>query len=430
MTRSKTGSHLRRLILPLVGASLLFTLPIAMASATTAAKPFQGKSITYLYFTNGPDLNATKALITKFDNTTGATVNLQLVPYANLNQILQADVSAGRAPAVVQTTSPSTFGSDLVNLGKALGPSWVKSLSHSLLGEAIYKGQIVALPNQLTVDGPIVNVTMFNKAHVPVPSVNSHWSWQQMVAAANKVQAANGTEFAIAMDHSAGRTSNVFCEWGYYLFGNNGMSSGNAGDALAAMKYVANLFDTGVMSKDFWIAAGTNYAAGDTEFLAKQAPVLLSGSWEIASFATSVPFKWTVVPSPCEAVCGAESGGNYMEAFKNSNDPALAEAFIRFMSEPANQAYMSVISDTIPSAAADAKPGTIQYPAAVRSDMNAFNNQAPLMPAGCNLSEANPGFDAAGLVLEQELTKVMAGQATPQAAVSATLQAARKNNGA
>ena len=48
MTRSKAAHGLRRLILPLVGVSVLFTLPIAMASATPAAKPFQGKSITYL----------------------------------------------------------------------------------------------------------------------------------------------------------------------------------------------------------------------------------------------------------------------------------------------------------------------------------------------------------------------------------------------
>ncbi|MBW8078766.1 MAG: extracellular solute-binding protein, partial [Gallionella sp.] len=123
------------------------------------------------------------------------------------------------------------------------------------------------------------------------------------------------------------------------------------------------------------------------------------------------------------------SGGNYMSAFKNSNDPKLAEAFIQFMSQPANQAYMSVASDTIPSAAALATPGSITYPANIAPDMEIFNKAATLMPGAFELSEANPGYSAASLALMNELTDVVAGTATVSQAVTATAQAAAKNNG-
>jgi alpha-1,4-digalacturonate transport system substrate-binding protein len=399
-------------------------------STAPGAKPFQGQSITYLYSTNGPDLNATKVLIQKFDASTGATVNLDVVPYANQETIAEADLSAGRAPGVLETTTATTFGKDEVNLGQALGSAWVKSISPNMFGGDIYNGEIVGLPNQLTVDGFFVNINMFKKAGVPVPTLKSHYTWPQFVAMAIKVQKANSTPYAIAMDHSAARVADLFTTFGYNLFGNNGNSAGNASDLLTAMKYFGGLFQRSVFPGDWFISSGTAYAAGDTLFLAKEAPVLLSGSWELASFlvpSTGPSFKWSLVPSPCEVACGSMSGGNYMVAFTKSNDPTLAEAFIKFMSEPVNQAYMSVQSDTIASAVADAVPGVVKYTPAAAPSMQVFGQQAALFPAAGNISENANGFNAAGLVMEEQLTDVMAGTTTPQAATKATLAAAKAN---
>lgn len=403
--------------------------PPSSSGSSPAKLPFAGQSITYLYFTNGPDLKATQTLISKFDQQTGATVTLDTIPYANLNETIQAQLSAGKPPAVVQTTAAGEFGSQEINLGQALGQSWVQSLSPSLVTAAKYNGEIVGLPNQLTVMAPIVNVTMFEKAGVPVPTVNDSWTWPQLIADAEKVQAANHTQFALAIDHSGDRLANVFAQYGTYIYGTDGTSAWDTSQATQAMSLLAGLLEQNKISKAAWIAAGQNYAAGDVQFLAEQAPVLLSGSWEVASFATSVPFKWTAVPNPCEVNCGGGSGGNYMVAFKGSNDPALAEAFIKFMSEPANQAYMSVVSDTIPSAAALATPGSITYPGDVSASMDVFNKAATLMPAAFTLSSANPGYTAAADALEDQLSDVVAGKETVAQAVAATAAAAAAANG-
>ncbi len=399
------------------------------AGGTASAQNFAGKSITYLYFTNGPDLAATNSLIAKFDAQTHATVNLDTVPYANLNQTIQAQLTAGQPPAVVETTEPGLYAKDFVNLSQALGPSWVSSLDPSLTASATYNGGIIALPNQLTVMGPIVNVAMFKKAGVAVPTINSTWTWPQLVSAAEKVQAANHTPFALAIDHSGDRIANVFAQYGTYLYGTSGTGAWNTQQATSAMTELASLLKANEISKAAWIAGGTKYVAGDTQFLAEQAPVLLSGSWEVAALAKSNPFQWAAVPNPCQVNCGGGSGGNYMAAFKNSNNPQLAEAFIKFMSEPANQAYMSVASDTIPSSSSLASPGSISYPASIASDMEMFNKAATLMPGAFELSEANPGYSAASLALMNELTDVVAGTATTSQAVTATAQAAAKDNG-
>ncbi len=401
----------------------------AGGTSGTAPANFAGKSITYLYFTNGPDLAATKTLIAKFDAQTHATVNLDTVPYANLNQTIQAQLSAGQPPAVVETTEPGLYAQDFVNLSQALGASWVSSLDPSLTASATYNGGIIGLPNQLTVMGPIVNVAMFQKAGVAVPTINSKWTWSQLVSDAEKVQAANHTPFALAIDHSGDRIANVFAQYGTYLFGTTGTGAWDTAQATNAMTELSTLIKSNEISKAAWIAGGEKYVAGDTQFLAEQAPVLLSGSWEVAALAKSNPFQWAAVPNPCQVNCGGGSGGNYMSAFKSSNDPKLAEAFIQFMSEPANQAYMSVASDTIPSSAALASPGSITYPASIAADMEMFNKAATLMPGAFELSEANPGYSAASLALMNELTDVVAGTATISQAVTATAQAAAKDNG-
>jgi alpha-1,4-digalacturonate transport system substrate-binding protein len=414
------------------GAVLLSLLATACGSSGASGSgsgKFAGQSITYLYFTNGPDLQATKTLIAKFDQQTGGTVTLDTVPYTDLDQEIQAQTSAGKPPAVVQTTEPQLYAPRLISLSAALGQSWLHSLNPNLMASVEYKGGYIGLPNQLTVMAPIVNVTMFQKAGVPVPALDTKWTWPQLISDAEKVQAANHTQFAIAIDHSGDRLANVFAQYGTYLFGANGRGALNTQEATNAMGTLSGLLKHNKISSASWIAGGENYVAGDTEFLAQQVPVLLSGSWEVASFATSVTFKWTAVPNPCDVNCGGGSGGNYMVAFKKSNDPALAEAFIKFMSEPANQAYMSVQSDTIPSSESLAAPGSIKYPAKVAGSMDVFNKAATLMPGAFSLSEANPGYTAASLALMNELTDVVAGKATVAQAVSATESAAASNNG-
>src|SRR5437016_6211856 len=54
---------------------------------------FQGQTLTYVYFTDGPDLQATKDQIAAFEKETGAKVNLQVLPFSDLQQTLQARLS-------------------------------------------------------------------------------------------------------------------------------------------------------------------------------------------------------------------------------------------------------------------------------------------------------------------------------------------------
>ena len=59
----------------------------------------------------------------------------------------------------------------------------------------------MGVPYDITINGPFVNVDQFKKLAF-LPTAANPWTWDTMIAAAKKVQAANNTEFAFAIDKS------------------------------------------------------------------------------------------------------------------------------------------------------------------------------------------------------------------------------------
>ena len=66
--------------------------------------------------------------------------------------------------------------------------------------------RFLAVPSDITMNGPFINVDAFNEAGVAMPT---EWTWDEMIAAATEVQEANGMEFALAIDKSGHRISTV-----------------------------------------------------------------------------------------------------------------------------------------------------------------------------------------------------------------------------
>jgi alpha-1,4-digalacturonate transport system substrate-binding protein len=63
---------------------------------------FAGQKLDYLYFTDGPDEQATRDLIKGFEKATGATVELQVVAFADLERQLQARIASKTPPSVAR----------------------------------------------------------------------------------------------------------------------------------------------------------------------------------------------------------------------------------------------------------------------------------------------------------------------------------------
>ena len=182
----------------------------APATGTMDWGSFKGKKITYLYFTDGPDEAATRAAIKEFEAKSGGTVDLQIIPYADLATSLQARLSGGNAPDVARVNEVTPYVNDLVDLHTILGKDYDKEFVEGQVKAVTRDGKLLAVPSDLTMNGPLINVDQFKKAGVEVPK---KWTWEEMVAAAKKIKAANGTEAGIAIDNSGHRLSTVLSQF-------------------------------------------------------------------------------------------------------------------------------------------------------------------------------------------------------------------------
>src|SRR5262249_38274122 len=141
-------------------------------------------------------------------------------------------------------------------------------------------GELLAIPSDLTMNGPLINVDQFTKANVALPDPGKPWTWTEMIDAAKKVQAANKTEFAIAMDVSGHRFATMLSQFGTDYFTADGKNVAlDTAKLTATVKQFADLNASGVMPKDLWIQSGSKYKAASDIFLAQQVPVYISGNW-------------------------------------------------------------------------------------------------------------------------------------------------------
>jgi len=384
------------------------------------------KKLTYLYFTDGPDEQATRDLIDEFEKKTGAKVNLQIVPFDNLEQRLQARLSGNNAPDVARLTDITPFRTDLLDLNKfqkgALNRKFLKGADSYITGKS---GELLAVPSDLTMNGPLINVDQFKKAGVPLPDPKQPWTWDDMVKDAKKVQAANKTQNAIAMDVSGHRFATMLSQYGTDFFDKTGKKPGlDTGKATAAVKRFAELNASGTMPKDLWLQAGTKYKAANEIFLAQQTPVYLSGNWQVSAFAKDAKFAWAAAPNPCQKTCGGFPGGKFMASFKQSKHQKLAAEFIAFMNSKTSQEKLAKDANFLPTRK-DLISSGVKYPKR-DADMQTFLDDVKRTPQTAYASAYSPAFGATADASVKELAKVLAGDSSPKEAVEAIRAEAQK----
>jgi ABC-type glycerol-3-phosphate transport system substrate-binding protein len=385
----------------------------AAASPPSAASldpaSFRGKTLNYVYFTDGPDEQATRDLIAAFQEETGATVNLQIVPFGELQASLQARLSGGNVPDVARLTDINPFRDELLDLRQYLGADYASEfLSGPVSAVTGADGALLAVPSDLTMNGPLVNVDMFSEAGVDLPTADDTWTFDEMVAAAEEVQAANETDFALALDFSGHRVSTILSQYGTTLIGPDGKEALDPAKAEQALQVLADLMEEDKLSRDFWLQSGTRYTGANEIFLAGAAPLYLSGNWQVAALGDTAEFDWAAVPNPCVERCGGFPGGKFMAAFKRSANPDLAAYFIEWTNQAENQTTFVQEALFLPTRNDLAESG-VDYPTN-SEDMNVFLSDVAETPEDTYATVASPAFGPSANALRDELAKVVAGQ--------------------
>ena len=387
-----------------------------------AAKEDKDKNLSYVYFTDGPDEQATRDLIKKFEEKSGAKVDLQIVPFSDLEQTLQQRISGDNAPDVARIDKLASFSDDLLDLNQYQKEAFDGTFNPGMDLAAMSSDARIAAPNDLTLNGPIVNVELFKKAGVEVPTADKPWkSWDEMMEAAKKVQKAAGTENAVAVDVSGNRFSTVFSQFGTSAITKDGKNGWDEAKLTKALTKLNEWHQDGSMPKDLFLQAGSKYKAANEIFLAGQVPVYLSGNWQVAAFAKDATFDWAVVPNPCEDRCGGFPGGKFLVSFKGAKNPNLAAEFIAFMSEADQQKYMAEKANFMPTRQ-DLLEGDVKY-AQRQEDMEVFQKGVTETPEDAFSSAFSPAFPNTTKGIIDEMAKMIDGQASPEDTAKAIIKA-------
>ena len=397
-------------------------LPTAQAAGLqpTAAQlaAWKGKEITYYFYNDSQaELDTTKAQIASFEKLTGAKVKLDVIPYTSLDTQLQARLAAKNAPDVARLNNPGLYIKDSLDLEQYFGRKYAAEFLKGSTLQVTHPTtkKLIGVPYDLTVNGPFINVDMFKKAGVAVPT---SWNWAALVAAGKKVQKATGSEYAFAIDKSGHRVSTVMSQFGAFMVDKNqrNVLPTSKFRAEKAIKIITDLYKADLAPRDLWIGTGNKYSSPTAIFLSQQTPIFFSGNWQVAALARDAKFDFAAVPNPKELNGGGWPGGKFLVAFNASKTPDLAAFFLRYLADTDQLEAMDKSAFWLPTRV-DLVSSGVKY-LTRGADMNVFQADAGSTPSAAYGIQSVPTLT--GNIynyLRDLMTEVIAGKITAKQAI-------------
>ena len=336
---------------------------LALALMAAGAVSAQAQEVRVMCYQDGVECDVTAELAKKFEaQNPGVKIVVDTVPYKTIVEQLPVHLAAGQGPDIARVTDLGGLSKFYMDISPNLKDrkyfdTQFGSTAAWLHTDASDKG-IYGYMSQLTMTGPYVNKTLFDQAKVALPGPKA--TWDDWVAAANKVAKATQTKAAMAWDRSGHRFAGPAISNGAAIFDAKGDLVVDAGYKNTINKFVGWHKD-GTMLKEVWSGSGgSTYADSIGEFINGNVVMVLSGSWQINRLQKDIgnKFDWEAVPNPCgAAACTGIPGGAAWVALKTSKSPKETAALLNFMAAEANYADFIAKTNNIPAHAGLAKKG-------------------------------------------------------------------------
>ena len=318
--------------------------------------------VNFLCYQDGTECDVMAEMAKDFTAKTGHTIKMDIVGYEVIRDQLENQLQTDAAPDIARITNTGGLNPYYLDLTPYVDAAfWEENYGSILPWYRAAGGEdkgIYGWGTQLTVTGPYINVTMFDDAGVDIPGEGA--TWDDWAAAAKEVQDALGLTAGLVMDRTAHRWAGPAFSYGAKFFNDAGEPMlVDDGFRAFAEKFVG-WHKSGLMPAEGWPAgAGTQYRNAAPLFLSGDAVMHMSGSWMITNYDTNIKdFEWKAVPAPCgPGGCGAMPGGAGLVAFKSTDVPEAAAAFIDFMAQTENAERFAAATNNITAHAGLQKAG-------------------------------------------------------------------------
>lgn len=304
------------------GSMLLMSLaPAAMASTGT-------KTINFAFWGSDTEAAAIKQTVAAFEKTHPSIKVTETWIQANYDQKLLTEIAGGTAPDVMLISN-----SDMPGFTQSFSPISINPKIYSskkIYDNMNFQGKEYAYPFIVKPKVMVINVSMFKKAHLPLPSLTKPMTPQQF------------QKDAMKLTHGSGK-SEVFgsaplwygdwlYEFGGQFFNKNGTKSEiGSKAAIDAANFVID------SSAKYGYAPTAKEAQGQDTFAwfvsGKEATYTDLGPWDLPLLKSIKNFDWEVVPDPGFTTADTpEAEVDGLAISNTSSDPKDANIFAKYLS--------------------------------------------------------------------------------------------------
>lgn len=396
------------------GPRILACLVLILAAALIAA-PWPAEagakvtlSIVYYYTSEAAKEMWQKMLAEYQQQNPGIALETQVVTQAKWPEVMTTRAIAKQLPDVALAV-PQRIGpwakAGLLQDGRAYIPKGVLEKFDPVrtLGD-LYEGQVVGLPIGSSIRAVAYNADYFAKAGiVPPKRADEAWTWDQLVDAAKKAQAASGARYAVQFEKPS------FDGWlpflyqaGGQLFSDDGTKAAiNSPQARRALEWTLRLHKDGTAAPGMF--EGTEdplrlFASGmSTMWLA-------TGNWMMDALEPQMKYKYSFTFLPRDVQQATVVGGGDWVVFKGKY-PKEAWDLVLTLTGPKSMAQYNTLHTSVPPRS------DVQVQWRIKPELAPFFvEQGRLMPKNLAIQQLAPAYGAGRDKLLQELSACLSGQ--------------------
>lgn len=309
----------------------------SVAEASVADEEITGQSMKVLLSEEPTAGDAFIMILDKWAADTGNSYEPMTIPYDDqLTKFPLMAKNKDLPDLVITTRLTRLYPDEFLDFTNALDMGVFEDQARQIIGQDYSSNRNLALPIQFTITTAFYNADAFKKAGIEVPPVDSPWTFDQLYANAEKLQADGGVKYGIAVDPSRARYDN-------FMYANGGSMVQKDGDSFKVTINSQTNIDTlqtfidynnkGVLPKAIW-AGGTSDNPGDY-FKNGDVGIYFSGSWNYRPFVSDITsFEFGILPSPA-GTAGRSSilGGSGLAVPANSKNSQVAISFVKWLYE-------------------------------------------------------------------------------------------------
>jgi N,N'-diacetylchitobiose transport system substrate-binding protein len=305
-------------------------------AATGSGAKLSGEIETWIMDPGTPELqDVFKGYASDFQAAhAGTKVNLQFVPWAQAHDKFTTAIAGGKGPDVAEMGT--TWTPEFAALGafKEVEASSGEYVS-SLVDAGSVDGKAYGRPWYAGARAFIFRKDVFDKLGLKAPE-----SWDDVVAAATTIKDKGGGIYPIGV---TGLTEHYYLPTVWQNGGEIAEESGESWKSDLAQPEAIDAIDfyTGLYKKGFAPKAAITWEEPDarTAFINGKVAMMWAGPWDYDAIVTEKPelegkIGVTLVPAGPSGDRSAFAGGSHLVTFAESDNQALATAFVDYLLEP------------------------------------------------------------------------------------------------